>query len=107
MQLGARQPDGHTLREHLQAVAAQGTVDPLLMPPEIPREVQALWQAFLAMSASRRSGMAAQPLTLTDIDAWCRLNGVRLTPWELDTLIATDAALLAEAGRQQPRPAAH
>lgn len=52
------------------------------------------------LAACRRSGMAAQPLCLADIEAWCRLNGVRLSSWELETLIVADAAALAAAHRK-------
>ena len=36
----------------------------------------------------RRSGngYAANPISPTDVEAWCRLTGTRLRPWELDIL---------------------
>jgi hypothetical protein len=86
------------LREHLQAMAAHGRVDPLLEPVPIPPEVRPLWDVFVTLAACRRSGgMGASALCLADIDAWCRLVGATLTPWELETLIAVDAAALAAA----------
>lgn len=104
MQLGARQKDGSTLRQHLQAAAAMsGVADPLLEVPRVPVAARALWATFLTLSAVRRSGMGPHPLTLTDIEAWCRLADVRLTPWELDTLIALDAASLRAAAEAQPK----
>lgn len=58
-----------------------------------------LWQLFFALSAARRSGLSAQPLTYTDIEAYCRLTGTDLSPWELETLTVMDAAALATAHR--------
>ena len=67
----------------------------------MPRAASALWDAFLQLSASRRTGMGAHALALIDVEAWCRLNGVRLTPWELDVLIQLDAAQLAAIAKQR------
>ena len=61
----------------------------------IPAEVAALWSVFVALSATRRAGLGASPLCLADLEAWSRLTRTPLTPWELDTLIAIDAAALA------------
>lgn len=66
----------------------------------MPRAAEAVWQAFLQLSASRRTGMGAHALVLADVEAWCRLGGVRLTPWELDVLIELDAAQLAAIAKQ-------
>ncbi len=48
----------------------------------------------------RRSGMGLNPLAMTDIEAYSRLTGVRLTAFELDTLLAIDQAALALAARR-------
>lgn len=74
-------------------------MDPRLEPARIPDEARGLWESFFALSAARRSGMSAQPLTYTDLDAWCRLTGTTLTPWELETLTIMDAAALTTAHR--------
>lgn len=52
------------------------------------------------MSGQRQSGMATNPIALSEIEAWCRLQCVTLTPWELDTLLEMDAAALNEAGKK-------
>lgn len=71
---------------------------------EIPECVQALWSTFVQLSATRRTGMGPSAITLTDIEAWCRLSGVRLSPWELDTLLAVDAAMLKSATEAKHEP---
>jgi hypothetical protein len=78
-------------------MAARGQVDDRLTPPPIPTEVRGLYEVFYTLSAARRSGFGACALTFTDIESWSRLSGVDLTPWELETLIAMDAAALSVA----------
>lgn len=81
-------------------MAARGQPDPRLEPVQIPSCVQGLWETFQTLAACRRSGMAAQPLCLIDLEAWCRLHGLRLSAWEVETLIVVDAAALAAAYRK-------
>lgn len=54
--------------------------------------MQALWHAFLAMSAQRHDGA---PITNLALEAWERRMGVRLSPWESETLFDMDAAAIA------------
>lgn len=35
------------------------------------------------------------PLSYTTVEAWARLMGTRVRPWEVEALIAVDAVLLA------------
>lgn len=103
MDLQQREGDGATLRQHLQRLHANtGRVDPRLVA-EIPPAGQQLWDTYLQLDASRQSGMSAQPITLHDLDAWGRLYGVRMTPWELDTLIQLDKAALARAAEARTK----
>lgn len=102
MELGQRQADGATLREHLQRAVANGcAVEPY--EPEIPGSAQSLWAVFSSLSATRAVGMAPSAISPRDVQAWCDLRGVRLTAWELDTLEVMDSALLAAVAKQQPK----
>lgn len=92
--LDAKQSDGISLRKHYQRAARQGVVDPSLEAEPLPLCVAYLWQVFLQLHRKRTSGMGANPISILEIDAWCRLNAVQLTPWELDTLDAIDSAVL-------------
>lgn len=40
------------------------------------------------------------PITNTEIDAWQRVHGIRLTPWELDCIYLLDGLAL-EASRKE------
>ncbi len=106
MQLSRREGDGATLRTHLQRLAQNtGRVDPRLQA-QVPAAAQHLWEVFVAFAAQRRSGMGMHPLTFADIQGWCGLYGVRLSPWELDTLFELDAATLRIAADHQRRASA-
>jgi hypothetical protein len=97
MQLAAKQQDGSTLRQHLQVAARGGErPDPRLFS-QAPRAAAALWEAFLTLHASRPSGMGASGIPSSELLAWQQLHGVRLSPWEVDTLRAMDQAALAVA----------
>lgn len=98
MELGARLDDGASLRAHLQRLfESTGKLDPRLDARPIPAAGAAVWELFVTLSAARRSGMGASPLTFVDIEAYCRLAGITLTGWELDTLLMIDQAALAVA----------
>lgn len=101
MALSRREGDGKPLRVHLQQLARNtGRVDERLLL-QVPAAVEQLWELFMSWAVHRRSGMGLHPLTFTDAEAWCRLYGVRLTPWELDTLFELDAATLRVAAANQ------
>lgn len=88
------------MRTHLHRLAqSTGKVDERL-EKRLPRGAESVWRAFLQLSGQRQSGMATNPIALTEIEAWCRLQRVTLTPWELDTLLEMDAAALNEAGKK-------
>ena len=104
MRLALRQPDGNTLRDHLQAAAiATGQVDPLLTE-QVPRAGAALWDAFVELAGARPTGMgSAGAVPPSEVAAWQQLHGLQLSPWELDTLSGMDRASLAVASAHNTR----
>lgn len=95
------QPDGASLRTHLQRAAAAGKVDPLLTAEPLPVCLKPLWELFIEISHTRVSGMAANAIAPTEIEAWCRMSGVELSPWEFATVLAIDAAILRTWAKQR------
>jgi hypothetical protein len=91
------QPDGCTLRQHLQSAARQtGIPDPRLRQ-EIPAHASTVWAAFVDLSP-------LNPIPPSEIAAWQQLHGVELTGWELDSLKAMDrkaAEVMAQQRREQ------
>lgn len=66
--------------------------------PPLPRELAYLWRVFLKLSARRGSnGFAASPISYLDIDAFCRLTGTSLSPWEIELI--EDLDILARKDR--------
>lgn len=110
MRMSERQPDGATLRDHLAAAASAGArPDPSMITPEVPRCCMTIVAAFGQLSAARPAGMGMSAIPPTEIDAWQRLYGLRLTPWELDTLTAMDGAAMSvyvESERKRSRSGA-
>jgi hypothetical protein len=71
-------------------------VDKSLEADTLPAAGSALWDVFVELQSERESGMnGAGRIPLTSIEAWCRLNNVQLTPWEVSTLKAMDGAVLS------------
>lgn len=76
----------------LRLAANTGQVDPRLKL-EWPRYGRPLWDVFRRLSRpAAMSGVL--PITCQEIDAFQRLYGVTLTPWELDLIAAFDAVAM-------------
>lgn len=70
--------------------------------PELPPAVAYLWRAFTRIRRRRGgNGFSASPIEWGDIDAFMRLSGVRLAPWEVEVIEDLDDAWLAEISRKQ------
>lgn len=107
MRLAERLPDGSTLRQHLVAAAAHaGRADPRL-EAQPPAGVDHIWRAFLDLHGSRATGFGVSAIAPSEVLAWQQLRGVRLTPWEVDTLAALDSAVVAVMSEQQAQKAKH
>lgn len=103
MQLAHKQPDGATLRAHLQAGArATGVPDARLLARP-PQAAAGLVNAWLELASAAQSGMGRVPVPPSEIAAWQANHRVRLTPWEIDTLVAMDRA--AQAATEPATPA--
>ena len=99
-ELSELQGDGASLRTHLQRAAGTGRIDGRLFN-ECPKEGLAVWTAFTQVGRSRPSGFGASSISLQEIEAWQRLYGVRLTAWELDTIIELDSVFVRRASKKK------
>ena len=81
-------------RAHLEQVAKmKGELPPELEVPDFPDIASHIWVTFNELSAGRTYGMSGpNPLSWEGIKAWVDLNGIVLTPWELETIKALDMA---------------
>lgn len=65
------------------------------MPP-LPECMVGAWRIFLELTGGRTMHAAGpNPITWTDIDAYCRQSGASLASWELAAIRAADAAFLS------------
>lgn len=94
MQLMRQQPDGATLRAHLQAAHAAGAPLDARLASTPPPAARALWHAFVELAGARPAGMGVSAIPFGELEAWQRLHGVRFTPWEVETIVAMDHAAL-------------
>jgi len=64
----------------------------------LPSEVAHIWEWFCELAAARTSGgMALNPITYPDIEAWARLTDSRPTPWEVSLLRRIDNSVIAKS----------
>jgi hypothetical protein len=61
--------------------------------PPLPPAAAYLWGWWSELHEARGAGgMGLAAITYPDIEAWCRLRGIRLAPWETAMLTALDRA---------------
>lgn len=102
MRLARRTPDGATYRDHLRVAAQAGMEVPELDPLPVPAGCEGLLQAFWRLRrAAGSNGMAPNPITFESLVAWQEVHGVRLTPWEVETVVDLDVAALEVIREQQ------
>lgn len=64
-----------------------------------------LWQAFRRLSLRRSSnGFGVNPLTWPEIEAFNRLSGLRLEPWEVEIVEHLDGIFLAQQAKEREQP---
>lgn len=64
-------------------------------PEHVPEAGVILWHAFTALNRTRTTtGLAPNPITYTEIEAWSRLFRMPLQPHHVDILTAMDHAWL-------------
>ncbi len=102
--LGVVQPDGATLREHYENLLRQkGVTHELLEASECPDSLFYIWEYFLTMNIRRTgNGYGPNPLTPPEVEAWARLHGVRLTPFEAEALDGLETRFLKHFAKAAP-----
>jgi len=101
--LNARQSDGRTLRQHLEDVEKMtGETHPMTKDkPVLPPECLPTWRAFCSMSGRRSYGMnGPMPVSFLEMDAYQRVTGDTLRPWQIEAIERIDGIWLEEASKK-------
>ena len=93
------------MRDHLNAAwQATGERPDELTPAALPPGAGLLIGTFLELHATRGSnGFGPNPITHEALRAWQHNQRVRLTPYEIDTLLHMDRAALTVIAEQQKK----
>ena len=67
----------------------------LIPPCELPFEFSDVWGAFALLNGTRPQGMNIGAITYCEIDAYCRLQNVTFTAFEITVLKKLDALALS------------
>lgn len=59
-----------------------------------------MWEWFIELDSSRQSGMAANPITYTEIDAWNRLMRRGVSDFEVACIRDLDGVRLTWANKR-------
>lgn len=88
------------MRWHLEKVAAATKRRPKELDAHgvCPSGFDAVWDAFLKLSRRRQCGMGPQPISYVDMDAFQRLHGITLAPWQVEAIELADGLWLAQHG---------
>jgi hypothetical protein len=90
--------DGVPYRDVLEGLLDRPTLKPQrraeieaeLETPPFPLELEHVWTAFCRLNARRRSGFSIEPIGWADLDAFIRLTGARLAPFEIQLIEMLD-----------------
>lgn len=69
----------------------------LINPAEIPMHLMLVWTDFLSLSSARQSGMAANPISYSEIKAYCELMNRHLTRNEVEIIKRLDTMVLNQS----------
>lgn len=73
--------------------------------PLCPDGCEGLWQAFKELHASRaNSGFGPMRISFAEIDAFQRVTGLSLKPWEVEAIRRADRAFMADWQSRQKKP---
>lgn len=79
---------------------ATGICPPEIDQHDLPGLTSYLWQWWLELNADRPVGLGLSGIPSTEIEAWARLSGRALAPWEFRTIKIIDRLYLASRAEQ-------
>ena len=85
-----------TERDHLEQVAKQlgkqlEDIEQANAQALFPDAASHIWATFIELHDGRTYGMSGpNPISYDIISSWCHLNGITLSPWEIDIIKSLD-----------------
>lgn len=70
--------------------------------PDLPECATHVWRWFMQLSGQRTCGMALNPITWPEIDAWANRTGNNPCQWELDAITGIDEAYRISVAPEPP-----
>lgn len=90
------------MADHMAVVARKGRLKErrAVEGPELPRGAVGAWNAYARLTATRGGGFGPGAITYAEIEAFVRLTGHTLDPWEVEAVRALDDAYLAHKAQE-------
>ena len=94
---------GKSVRQHYESIARQtGRRPAALRVPPIPSGGERVWGLFTDLSRRRRAGFSGpDPIGWLELDAYARVTGEKLDPWEAEAITTLDDVYLEAAGASE------
>lgn len=90
--------DGASVEDHLSVVRRRSGIV-VSDEPECPREIIYIWNSWVELNNGRgSSGFAPIPISWQEMEAYARLTGVDLLPWEARAIRSIDDAYMSSWG---------
>jgi len=102
--LSAKQSDGWTLREQLESIKRQtGITPPELKTVDVSPTVTYLWEHFLNLNSTRTSGMGVSAINYMELKAYCDMNTISFSPFEVRVIKMLDRVFLDHYNKQSEK----
>lgn len=69
--------------------------------PEFPDAIGYLWDIFMQLAQTKQSGMGPSPITESEISAFSRNRGMRLSLFELEAIRHLDAIAISDLSKDE------
>ena len=92
---------GGALGDHYAAMVRSGR-RAAPKPPSLPHGTAHIWNTFCRLDAKRRSnGFGPEPISYSEIEAYLRVTGESLDPWEVKALAELDDQYIEAAAKKE------
>lgn len=69
--------------------------------PDVPFELEYIWDWFMRLSRKRQNGMVPNPITSEEVIAWCARQGISFTPFENTVIDRLDDLFLSHQFKKE------